>query len=238
MRPKPSFDNYIRWIHRIDPDVEFVKLSYLLKNGEMAKSVDGLVLTGGGDVHPSLYGKSDAIEEVEEVNELRDAFEFEVIETALDAMIPILGICRGMQIMNVYLGGSLIVDLPQASYCSHVIRDGLDFRHPVQLAPNTMIESIAGPGPHKVNSVHHQAVDRLGKGLMVTARSDDGLTEALEWVLKDRMPFLLLVQWHPERMADFDNPCSAKLAEQYIQEVKSSISSRQNQSVGEKETER
>ena len=238
MRPKPSFDNYIRWIHRIDPDVEFVKLSYLLKNGEMAKSVDGLVLTGGGDVHPSLYGKSDAIEEVEEVNELRDAFEFEVIETALDAMIPILGICRGMQIMNVYLGGSLIVDLPQASYRNHVIRDGLDFRHPVQLAPNTMIESIAGPGPHKVNSVHHQAVDRLGKGLMVTARSDDGLTEALEWVLKDRMPFLLLVQWHPERMADFDNPCSAKLAEQYIKEVKSSISSRQNQSVSEKETER
>ncbi len=237
MRPKPSFDNYIRWIHRIDSQVEFVKLSYLLKNQEEVKSVDGLILTGGGDVHPTLYGRSDAIDRVEEVNEQRDAFEFEVIETALDAEIPILGICRGMQIMNVYLGGTLIIDLPDAGYRSHVIRDGLGFRHPVELATNTMIESIAGPGPHKVNSIHHQAVDQIGKGLMVAAKSDDGITEALEWVMKDRMPFLLLVQWHPERMADFDNPCSAKLAEQFVNEVQHSISNRQNHSIVEKETE-
>ena len=237
MQPKPSFDNYIRWIHRIDPNVEMVKLSYLLKNEEVARSVDGLILTGGGDVHPSLYGKSDAIGKAEGVNEQRDAFEFSVIEIALDVEIPILGICRGMQAMNVYLGGSLIVDLPEAGYRSHVIRDDLDFRHPLELAPNTMIEGIAGPGPHRVNSVHHQAVDQLGKGLMVTARSDDGVAEALEWVLKDRMPFLLLVQWHPERMADFDNPCSAKLVEQYIREVSRSRSNRQNQSIVEKETE-
>ena len=70
-----------------------------------------------------------------------------------------------------------------------------------------------------MNSVHHQAVDGLGKGLMVGSTSDDGVVESLEWILKDRMPFLLLVQWHPERMADFDNPCSGRIGEQFLKEV-------------------
>ncbi len=236
MRPKPSFDNYLRWIHRVDPQIELVKLSSLLKNEEKVRSLDGLILTGGGDVHPSLYGKPEAIEHVEEVNEQRDAFELKVIEEALDAEIPILGICRGMQIMNVFLGGSLIVDLPMAGYRSHVIRDGVDFRHPLELLPDSLLESIAGPGPHKVNSVHHQAVDEPGKGLKVVARSDDGVIEALEWVLKDRMPFLLLVQWHPERMADFDNPCSGRIAEHFLKEVRVSTS-HQKHSIADKETE-
>lgn len=238
MRPKPSFDNYIRWIHRVDPTVEVVRLSYHLKNEEAIRSLDGLMLTGGGDIHPALYGKSDSIDAVEEVNELRDAFEFKVIENALEVEIPILGICRGMQVMNVYLGGTLMVDLPTAGYRSHSMRDGLNFRHPLHPEPHTLFESIVGPGPHKVSSIHHQAVDQLGKGLMVAARSDDGVTESLEWALKDRMPFLLLVQWHPERMADFDNPCSGNIAEHFVKELLLSSSNHQDRITSVKETER
>jgi len=237
LRPKPVFDNYLRWIKRIDPNVEFVKLSYHFKNEEMTGNVDGLVLTGGGDVHPALYGVSEAIDRVEEVNELRDAFEFKVIEKALEREIPILGICRGMQVMNVYLGGTLIIDLPIAGYDDHATHDGQEFCHPLAIDPHSMLGSIIGPNPHKVNSIHHQAVDQLGKGLKVVAKSDDGITEALEWVLKDRMPFLLLVQWHPERMVDFDNPCSRNVAEYFMKEVSRSISNHQYQSRIEKETD-
>jgi len=220
LRPKPVFDNYLKWIHRVDPSVEFVKLSYHLKNLDRMQEIDGLVLTGGGDVHPGLYGKDDQIEMVEEVNEHRDAFEFEVVERALDREIPVLGICRGMQIMNVFLGGTLIVDLPTAGFRNHVERDGIDHRHPLEVVPGSLLEAISGAGPKRVNSIHHQAVEKVGKGLMVSARSNDGVTEALEWVMKDRMPFLLLVQWHPERMADFDNPCSGFIAEHFLREVR------------------
>lgn len=223
LRPKPVFENYLKWIRRVDPSVEFVKLSYHVKNADRVKDIDGLILTGGGDVHPGLYGRDDQIDNVEEVNEQRDAFEFEVIEQALDRELPILGICRGMQIMNVYLGGSLIVDLPTAGYRNHVERDGIDHRHALEIAPGSLLEAITGSGTKRVNSIHHQAVEEPGRGLMIAARSDDGVVESLEWVMKDRMPFLLLVQWHPERMADFDNPCSGFIAEHFLREVRVSL---------------
>lgn len=218
-RPKPTFDNYGKWIHRVDPSVKFVKLSHHLKNAEKVGDIDGLILTGGGDVHPGLYGREDKIDLVEEVNEMRDSFEFDVIGKALDREIPILGICRGLQVMNVFLGGTLIVDLPSAGYRNHVVRDGIDHRHQLNPIPHSLLEAISGRGLRKVNSVHHQAVDDVGKGLMISSKSDDGVVESLEWILKDRMPFLLLVQWHPERMSDFDNPCSGFIAEHFLREV-------------------
>ncbi len=235
MRPRPDFGNYSRWVHRIDPSIELVKLSYHFKNAAEISTVDGLILTGGGDVHPALYGMSGAIDRVEEVNELRDDFEFMVIEKALEMEIPILGICRGLQVMNVYLGGTLIIDLPTGGYQNHSALNGEDFRHPLLADPHSMLASMTGPNPHIVNSVHHQAADHPGKGLKVAAKSDDGVIEAMEWVLKDRMPFLLLVQWHPERMADFENPCSGRIAECFVKEV--SRSSNQSSELTEKETE-
>ena len=228
MRPKLVFENYLRWVRRVDPSIELVKLSYHFKNEEAVSTVDGLILSGGGDVHPALYGISGAIDEVEEVNELRDHFEFKVIEKALEKEIPILGICRGMQVMNVYLGGTLIVDLPMAGFQNHSPANGEDVRHSLVADPHSMLASIAGPNPHRVNSIHHQAIDRPGKGLKVTAKANDGVIEAMEWILKDGMPFLLLVQWHPERMADFENPCSGTIVGQFVKEVSRSSSSLQN----------
>jgi len=228
MRPKLVFENYLRWVRRVDPSIELVKLSYHFKNEEAVSTVDGLILSGGGDVHPALYGISGAIDQVEEVNELRDHFEFKVIEKALEKEIPILGICRGMQVMNVYLGGTLIVDLPMAGFQNHSPANGEDVRHSLVADAHSLLASIAGPNPHSVNSIHHQAVDRPGKGLKVTAKANDGVIEAMEWILKDGMPFLLLVQWHPERMADFENPCSGTIVGHFVKEVSRSSSSLQN----------
>lgn len=218
-RPKHFFDNYLSWLHRIDPDIEFVKLGYALKNADEVKNVDALILTGGGDVHPSLYGKPEVIELTTEINELRDAFEFDVISKALEADLPILGICRGMQVMNVFLGGTLIPDLPTAGYREHSETNGIANRHSIHTVRDSLLDAIVGHGEFMVNSVHHQAIDQLGRGLMVSATSPEGVIEAAEWILKDRMPFLLLVQWHPERMKDIENPFVEKIAIQFLNEV-------------------
>jgi len=185
-RPKQYFDNYLEWIHRIDPAVEFTKLSHLLNNGEMIKEMDGLLLTGGGDVHPAFYGKPEYISEMVEVYEQRDEFEFKIIEKALEVVeIPILGICRGMQVMNVCLGGSLIIDLASAGYKDHSEQNGIANLHSIETTEHSMLSSLDLDGGAKiVNSVHHQAVDELGWGLMVAAKSTDGVIEAAEWVLK------------------------------------------------------
>jgi putative glutamine amidotransferase len=183
-----------------------------------------------------LYGKEDQIDLVEEVNEARDSFEFGVIERALERELPILGICRGMQIMNVFLGGTLIVDLPKAGCENHVERETFDNRHGLNVDPTSLLAVITGSDGKKVNSIHHQAVDQLGKGLMISSKSEDGVVESLEWILKDRMPFLLLVQWHPERMEDFDNPYSGFLAEYFLREVVHSMNNKR-QHRSEQETE-
>jgi len=222
-RPKPYFENYIKWLHRIDPAVEMVKISYVLKNADAVKDVDALLLTGGGDVHPRFYGKPEFVGEIEEVNELRDEFELQVINHALEADMPILGICRGMQIMNVALGGTIIPDLPSAGYVLHAVEDLQDHRHTIQSVPHSLLEIITGGSKHEVNSIHHQAVDDLGRGLMAGAISPDGVVEAVEWSLKDRMPFLLCVQWHPERIEDVENPFSKNIAEYFLREVQLSM---------------
>lgn len=223
-RPKQYFDQYIEWIHHIDPSIEFTKLSYHLNNADMIRDMDGLILTGGGDVHPSLYGKAEYISETVEVNEKRDEFEFKVIEKTLEEELPIFGICRGMQVMNVFLGGSLIIDLPKAGYNGHSERDGVVNLHEITTIEHTLLDFLKSEPGHKiVNSVHHQAVENLGRGLMASAKSADGVVEAAEWILKDNMPFLLLVQWHPERMKDFHNPCCEKIASHFVKEVQRSI---------------
>ena len=222
-RPKHFFDNYLQWLRRVDPSIEFVKLGYTLENAGEVERVDALILTGGGDVHPKLYDKPEVIAATTEVNELRDAFEFDVISRALERNLPILGICRGMQVMNVFLGGNIIPDLPSVGYPSHAETNGVENRHSIHTIRDSLLDAIVGHGESMVNSVHHQAIDKLGRGLMGSAQSRDGVIEAAEWILKDRMSFLLLIQWHPERMKDYENPCVEKIAIQFLNEVNISI---------------
>lgn len=165
-------------------------------------SCAGLLLTGGSDVNPWLYGETPA-PETEPPDPDRDATEGALIDEALARDLPLLAICRGMQILNVHLGGSLIQHLPTAA--RHVRRtpDKSLPAHRVAIEPGGLLASIARSETWEVNSRHHQAVARLAPGLQVCARDpEDGTIEAVEFPLRR---FVLGVQWHPENQAPVDS---------------------------------
>ncbi|MBI4428447.1 MAG: gamma-glutamyl-gamma-aminobutyrate hydrolase family protein [Ignavibacteriales bacterium] len=215
-----KYNLYVRWIQGVEPDIEILKLSHKTKNASSVSQLDGLLLTGGGDVHPRFYEKKEYLPKTEGVDEERDAFELDVIDKALDADIPIFGICRGMQVMNVYLGGELIPDLRSEGFESHTSTKDAETTHSLTIHPHSLLKEIVGNTEITVNSSHHQAARTLGRGLLATALSPDGVTEAAEWAIKEGMPFLLVVQWHPERMDE--DGASRNLASFFLREVQHS----------------
>lgn len=219
MRPPPSFEQYLEWVKRVDPDIETVRLSCTLNNASELERCTGLILTGGSDVHPGRYDREDALPEVEDVIEQRDEFEFALIDKALELGQPVLAICRGMQLFNVFHRGSLIPDIEKAGYPSH--RKGPEGmkRHGVRVEPGTQLNSILGTISGTVNTSHHQAVDTVGKGLRVAVRASDGIIEALEWQDHSQHPFFVGVQWHPERMDDIDNPFALNILSRFVEEL-------------------
>jgi putative glutamine amidotransferase len=163
---------------------------------ELVGRVDGVLLTGGGDVDPATFGRDGGA--AEGVDGLRDAFELAVVRAALDTATPLFGICRGLQVLNVALGGTLVGDLPaERGTDAHWDTGSWGTPvHPVRVEPGTRLFGVTGPVA-EVNSMHHQAVDRLGTGLVVAARAPDGVVEAVEWPGRP----VLAVQWHPECLA-------------------------------------
>jgi putative glutamine amidotransferase len=163
----------------------------------------GLVLTGGAfDISPERYGEARRPACGPE-KPGRTAFEWSVCEAALAGRIPLLGVCGGMQLMNVVRGGTLYQDLAQdAGLGGHEQPPPKDVpHHAVEVVPGTLLARLCGPGSLQVNSTHHQAVKQAGEGVLVSARAPDGVVEAIE--LPD-LPFALGVQWHPERLAARD----------------------------------
>jgi len=216
---EPSFENYVRWIQRVAPAVRIVKLSYSTGNIAELPPCDGIILTGGGDIHPKFYGREDALNFMEDVNETRDEFEFAVVRKALQNEIPILGVCRGMQVFNVATGGSMIPDVQQAGYNDHSKGPGGHRTHNVMVEQGTILHSLIGADSVEVNTSHHQAVDRIGRELRVSARSKDQLIEGMEWENPDEQPFVLLVQWHPERMPDTESPAAVGILKKFVQQI-------------------
>lgn len=162
--------------------------------------LDGLVVTGGFfDVPPELYGE-ERREACGVTRPERTAFEKEVLEAALAARMPVLGVCGGMQLLNVVRGGTLYQDLPQdAGIRGHEQPAPRDVpSHEVVVQPGTHLAALVGAGSLQVNSTHHQALREPGAGVLVSARAPDGVAEAIE--LPD-LPFALGVQWHPEAVA-------------------------------------
>lgn len=160
--------------------------------------IDGLLLTGGDDVDPALYGE--APHPAYDVSEPgRDAFEIDLVRRALAADIPILAICRGLQVLNVALGGSLIQDIPSepGPVLQHDAKGSPTIlAHTIAIAPGSHLASLAGPDTTRgVNSRHHQSIRAVGQGLLVTATSPDGIIEAAE---VPTARFCVGVQWHPE----------------------------------------
>jgi putative glutamine amidotransferase len=166
--------------------------------GEALDLLDGLVLAGGSDIDPASYGEQAHPETLDTVPE-RDRFEIALVRAAIERDLPVLGICRGMQLINVAYGGTLLQHLPERFGHHEHLRlagtfDGAD--HDVDLLEGTLAARAAGETHHATKSHHHQGIDRLGDGLQVSGCSSmDGLPEAIE--MPDRR-FVLGVQWHPE----------------------------------------
>lgn len=170
--------------------------------GECLEFLDGIVMTGGSDVDPARYGGR-AHPEVYGVDPERDASEIELLEAILEQKTPALCICRGLQILNVALGGSLIEHLPDEVGESVLHRHGDAYQtHDVEVAANSRLARIVGTGRLSTPSWHHQAVRALGRGLTAVAEAPDGVIEALE---HDEHEELIAVQWHPEHTAASDS---------------------------------
>jgi len=162
--------------------------------------VDGLVLAGGGDIDPAAYG-AEAHETVYSVSEERDAFEFALAREALARRLPMLCICRGMQLLNVVCGGTLHVHVPErfGEAVPHRTPPRETSRHAVRIDPASRLAGVLGVTETEVCSWHHQAVDRVSAALRPVAWAEDGVIEALEHA---GHPECLAVQWHPEMQLD------------------------------------
>jgi putative glutamine amidotransferase len=159
---------------------------------------DGLMLTGGGDVAPARYGQAD--DGSHNVSETRDVMEFTALALALERQTPLLAICRGIQVLNVYFGGSLHQDLPrhrpsQVTHRQAEVRQ--QATHDVSIQRGTHLAAALSATTAATNSVHHQGIDRLADRLRAAAYTEDGLVEGVEI---DGHPFALGVQWHPEEL--------------------------------------
>ncbi|HET7468142.1 MAG TPA: gamma-glutamyl-gamma-aminobutyrate hydrolase family protein [Gemmatimonadales bacterium] len=162
--------------------------------------LDGLLLSGGEDIHPALYG-AELSPHCYPPSRERDLFELALFAAARQRELPVLGICRGIQLVNVGMGGTLYQHLPteRPSEIAHDAGSARDARtHGVRLAAGSRAAQALGATELRVNSFHHQAVDRLAPGLVATGWSDDGVIEAAEG--PGDGPWLLTVQWHPEEM--------------------------------------
>jgi putative glutamine amidotransferase len=180
---------------------------------ELVRDTDGVLLTGGDDVQPGLYTQelSPELAKTTQTHDAeRDAWEIELIAEVMDQRKPLLGICRGHQLLNVALGGTLIVDIPAQ------VPGALNHRqferkaepvHEVNLTEGSMLARICGSHMINVNSTHHQAIGKLAGTLSAVGRTSDGIVEALELKNPESMPFLLTVQFHPERLWEREPGC-------------------------------
>ena len=191
---------------------------------EAYADIDGLLLTGGGDIHPDNFD-AEWHPTLYNVSEDRDALEIPLCQEAIAADLPVFGICRGIQIMSVAMGGSLYQDIPsefpEEASCQAQVK-GVDSRHTIEIVAGSRLSQITDKRTDEVNSAHHQAVREKGEGFEVTARTKEGIIEAMENRSKR---FVLGVQYHPERMietVDFQEH-RRKLFEAFIQEAASKI---------------
>ncbi|MBD8070752.1 gamma-glutamyl-gamma-aminobutyrate hydrolase family protein [Bacillus sp. PS06] len=182
----------------------------------LLEKIDGLIVTGGGDIDPMLFGE-EPHPKLGMISPGRDSFEIAIIEQALAANKPILAICRGIQILNITVGGDMYQDIysqmeePLLQHSQKATRTHL--AHKVSVTEGSLLEDIAGQSTFNVNTYHHQAVRNVPKPLIVSGRASDGIIEAIE---STEHTFVLGLQWHPEPLAVSGNKIAIQIFDRFI----------------------
>ena len=218
-----KFTNYESWIKK--PHVEILQLGYKQNNIIEIEKCDGILLTGGQDVNPRLYNQPEFLRYVnpKEIDEKRDEFEWKIMQHTEDQQKPLLGICRGLQFVNVFFGGTLVPDLPAFGKFNHSkFAEGKDKQHIAEIDNNSLLYKIVGKEKGEINSAHHQSVDMPGFGLVANAMSPDGVIEGMERRFPEKS-FLMLVQWHPERMENPNNIFSKNIKQSFLDAVRKNV---------------
>jgi putative glutamine amidotransferase len=222
---EPKYGRYKEAVEKAAKKLEYdLEVIDLFSSPENAENIDGIIFTGGADVNPAFYNKPGLLDLCDELDQKRDELELGLANKADARKLPILGICRGLQLLNVHYGGTLIVDMPHAGLPSHskiLQPDGskIDRRHEVHVEADTLLKKITRSSNAPVTSAHHQAIDELAEGMTVSARSvGDDVIEAIEWKEPEGKPYFLALQWHPERMG-YEEELSGAIFESFLWEA-------------------
>lgn len=212
-------EKYVQCVERAGGiPIVLTHISEILDIKEQIEVCDGILLCGGTDIHPFYYGE-EPHEKLGFVNSKEDEYQIKVARMTLNAHKPILGVCRGHQLLNVVCGGTLYQDMSQIDEDT-IKHDQISKRyepyHSVSISKNSILEEVLGAST-LVNSIHHQCIKELGKGLKVTARAKDGVIEAIEMGGRD---FVVGVQWHPEDMAMNSDENMLKIFKKFINKCK------------------
>ncbi|WP_396169878.1 gamma-glutamyl-gamma-aminobutyrate hydrolase family protein [Flavobacterium sp.] len=210
-----NYVNYPLWIKGNDSSISIIELSYHTNNLQDVSLCDAIVFSGGIDMDP--LGNIVYANAPKKFNLARDQFELAVLQKALEEQKPILGICRGLQLINVFLGGTLHLDNGEAINKIHR-KEHEDKIHKIKVVKDSSFHSIVQQENGLVNSAHHQSIDILGPGLKAVAYSEDGVIEAIE-SSNPKKQFLIAVQWHPERMTDLENPFCKNIREALLEKI-------------------
>ncbi|MDD3010668.1 MAG: hypothetical protein EOL88_09600 [Bacteroidia bacterium] len=218
------YSYYGQLILAADSTVELIDLYHTSTDSGLLKfaECEGLVLCGGPDIHPGWYGKTADTIFCEGFDLRRDTLEYALLNEAIRRGIPVLGICRGEQMMNVALGGTLYSDIPQQylNAETHRCAQADTCFHAVYLEENTLLHAITKAKIGVVNTNHHQGIDQIAPPLRICGRSEDGLPEVIQWKDTTGKNWLLGVQWHPERLNYNENVFSLPIAEEFLHQVK------------------
>lgn len=220
-----NFKNYWNWFSKEDlqDDAELVELSFEKNNEEEIYKCEGFVLTGGIDIYPSSYGGMlEYDNKPDRFLRRRDKFEEKIYKYAQENKKPVLGICRGLQLVNVLHGGKLIQDLHLQGNKIHRREAGTDKLHAICVQNDTLLRDVTRCEAGNVNSAHHQVIDpgAVGSNLIVNAfANSEKIIEGIEFKDKTDKAYMLCVQWHPERMEDQESAFSKSLKKSFLAAV-------------------
>ncbi|MFA9389010.1 MAG: gamma-glutamyl-gamma-aminobutyrate hydrolase family protein [Prolixibacteraceae bacterium] len=215
---KDSNNRIEQWLHKAQADI-ITREFYTIPSDSMdffLVMADGVVIGGGEDIHPSIYGKEEYVEVCGEFDQFRDSIEMLMIHHALAKKIPLLGICRGHQILNATNGGTLIPDIPSFLPTEIIHNSSSDSAHIVLIEHDSWLYEATGKDSLWVNSRHHQCIDSMAPGFKAVAFSADGIVESIQIIDESDGGFAAGVQWHPEGL--LDEP-SMQLANYFLKKV-------------------